>query len=326
MRASAAAADVFQWRSQTKEAKEVATSTGVYTVQCTEGTSSSNEAESKRLLSLSSQFRLRQASAFTRYRDLYATRRAALILADNSHIDEQYVITFPARAAASVAGCAESSLSCSRYMPEQSGTAAYVMQKCVTNQYKAMKVPNGVYSTLCVDGVVQGQADTARVAGLATEYRAGLLSKIQTTQAVYNCVARASKLGLGCDYEEAYFQQFPSTAAAMTGAGVNGSYAAKVVGTLFETGGNKGLSVKEQLATGVNVQAYWPGFLMRPAVEKEKSDVKFWTIAKSPLKSYAYMSAAAVSWGTEGQGKQEIVNNYVNTWAPGWQPTSSLCN
>lgn len=180
-----------------------------------------------------------------------------------------------------------------------------------------------MYSTLCSDGATKEEAEHSRVSSLAVTYKAGQLSTKQSTQAKYNAIARASKLGRGCDYEEAYFHAFPSTAAAMqAGPGVTGAYAAKVVGTLFETGGNKGLSVKEQLERGVNLESYWPSFLMRPAVQKQKSDIKFWG-AKSPVKSYAYMSSAAVQWGTAGQGKTQV-KNYTDTWSSGWQPKSSI--
>lgn len=316
------AADLFQWRSQTKEAKEAATSTGVYTVQCTEGTSKSSDAESSRLAALAMNFRMRQTSTFEKCRDLYATRRAAIVQSMNSHTMETYAVRFPARAAASVQGRAEKLRACSRYFPTAPvESAEHLMFECVDRQYKAAKASTGVYSTTCADGRVAGDAETARVAALATNYRAGQLSMLQKTQMRYDAIREANMLGFGCDYEESYFKRFPKTAAAMRYS--TGAYAAGVAEAAIITG-FKQPSVDENI-NGINKMSYWPSFVMRAAVEKPSGEGEWWK-QNSTLKNYAPMSSAAVSWGTAGQkssAEWDKVKNY-DTWSPGWQPSSAL--
>lgn len=305
------AADRFQYRSQTQEAKQGATVTGVYTVQCTEGTSGWNSAEQTRLATLAMNFRLRQASASTRYADLFATRRAAIVQAAGSHVQEGYATTFPARAAASVAGRAERLGACSRYMADADEAQGY-MFRAVDRQYKQMRAGGGVYSTLCADGRVQGDADAARVSALAAQFRGGQMGAKRTEAMRYSSIQEATTLGRSCGYEEEYFEQFPKMAASMRYS--NGTYAAMVNGTALVTG-NKVLSVTEQI-NGVNLNSYWPSNLMRAAVDRKK---KMW---ESSLKKWTPMSSAALQWGIDAQRTGEVPVPYGGAWKDGWQPTS----
>ena len=299
--------------SQTCEAKQAATPFGEYTPQCTEGTGGSNVAETTRLASLGAAFRLRQASASVRYADLYATRRAAIISAAGSHVQERYAVTFPARAAAGVRGRAEQMRACARYFEREDDPVAEYMFECVDRQYKKDKVPGGVYGTACMDGRVRGEADNTRVAALATEYRAGAMGVAEKTQMRYNASLEAVYSGRGCDYEERAYAQFPKMASAIRWG--NGAYAASVLGVDGVMGGK--LSVAEQIQ-GENLDSYWPSNEIRPAIARKS---KPWM--PSPLKEYAPMSVAATKYGVEAQTDPFVESGYEG-WTPGWKPKSSL--
>lgn len=308
------AADRFQYRSQTREAKEAVSSTGVYTVQCTEGTSKSATTEDSRMSGLARDYRLRQASLSQRYADLFATRRAAIVQTFGSHTMESYVVRFPARASASVAGRAEAQGACSRYYGVEGDGQEY-MYKCVDNQYKALRVPHGEFSTMCADGREKSQAEASRIISLAAQFRGSQFTTLQKTQMRYNAIKEATILASGCDYEEAYFQKFPKMAAAMRYS--DGTYASSVNETALLTGGNT-LTVAEQIE-GVNLDVFWPSNLIRPAVDREVP----WYATQLNLKKYTPMSEAAVEWGVSFQNTDDEPSPYVGAvWHPGWQPVS----
>lgn len=293
-----------------REAKAVATATGVYTVQCTEATAGSNTAEATRMAVLAKQFRLRQASASTRFADLFNTRRAAIIAATGSHVQEAYAVSFPARASAVVAGRAESMLACSRYFKDVSKAEDY-MYECVEKQYKALRVPNGEYSTLCADGRTSGDAENARVAAMAAQFRGGQLSGIQKAQGRYNASLEACANGRGCSYEEEVYVNYPKVAGAIRWG--DGTYAAAVKGPgAFLV--NSLPSVTDQI-NGINLDAYWPNNEIRPAIKRV---VEPWN--KVPVKQFApAMSEAAVAYGISF-----ITNPFVDSeyekWSAGWKP------
>lgn len=308
-------ADDYMSKAVTREAKQAGTPFGVYTVQCTEGTSSSFTAESTRLAVLASSFRLRQASTSARYADLYATRRAAVIAAAGSHVAESYAVKYPARASAGVIRRAEALRACSRYFTNDGG-AEEMMYNCVENQYKAMKVAGGVYSTSCCDGRTAGDAETARTAGLAANFRAGTMSNSAKTQMRYNASLEAVFKSRGCDYEEKQFCDFPKMAGAIR-SGSSGAYAARIGGVISVIGGDL-MTVEEQIQ-GVNLNSYWPSNQIRPAVER---DCEPWN-AVPACKDYSWMCGAAVAYGVAAQTETFEESGYEG-WSPGWQPSSSL--
>lgn len=306
-------ADLFQNRSQTREAKQSAASTGVYTVQCTEATAGANSAEYSRLCSLARSFRLRQSSASARYADLFATRRAAVIAAAGSHVQESYAVRFPARAAATVASRAEKLRACSRYIDAADKAEQYMFQ-CVENQYTALKVPGGVFSVQTGTARQAGDVDTARVSAAATEFRSNQLTKSQKTQQRYNASLQAIYSGRGCAYEEDEYVKFPKMAGAIRWS--TGAYAASVT-SVAGAMNVRVPSVTERIE-GVNRDSFWPSYNMREAVARKHP---FW---KAPsVKSYSPMSEAALQFGIEAQTNKPQLPSY-NGWKPGWKPKSSI--
>lgn len=310
---SMTAADKFMFNSQTREAKQAATVTGVYTVQCTEATGGANTAEATRLAVLAKQFRLRQASTSALYADLFATRRAAIISSAGSHVDESYAVKFPARAAAGVAGRAEKLRACSRYFKSVDDAEEYMFQ-CVESQYKAMRVPGGVYSTMCADGRQSGDADTARVSALATQFRAGQLSEKEKQQLRYDSSLEACFSGRGCSYEEEEYMRFPKMAGAIRWS--SGVYASSVTGPASGIVGK--LATVEEQIKGENLSSYWPSNEIRPAVKRSS---KPWM--PSPVKSYSAMSEAAVAYGVAAQAEPFKDSKY-DGWSAGWKATGKF--
>lgn len=248
-----------------------------------------------------------------RYADLFATRRAAIVQSHGSHVMESYAVRFPARAAASVSGRAEALAACSRYVQAASPAEEYMFE-CVDRQYKAMKVPNGEYTSMCTDGRVEGDAENARISSLATQFRGKQFSDNSKARMRYDSIKEAMTLARACDYEEGYFAQFPKMSASMRYS--DGSYAAAVNSTALLTG-DRTMTVKEQIS-GPNLDVYWPSNVRRAAVTKERS----WYASKNKsLDEWAYMSPAAQEWGIAAQKKDTKVT-YGRPWSPGWKPTS----
>eukprot|EP00177_Eucheuma_denticulatum_P001116 GFKZ01002022.1.p1 GENE.GFKZ01002022.1~~GFKZ01002022.1.p1 ORF type:complete len:355 (+),score=40.59 GFKZ01002022.1:188-1252(+) len=307
-------ADKYIADMYTKSAKAEATPYSVYTVQCTEASGGANTTEATRLSALARQFRLRQASPSMKYKDLYETRRAAIVQAGGSHVREQYAVQFPKAAWASVLGRAEGGRMCSRYFGDGEGEVGEYMYESAERYYKGLKVEGGVYSTLCADGRQRGDAETTRVASLSVSFRAGSMGVREKLRMRYDSRLEGVRMGTGGDYEEKNFLKYPKMAAA--GRWGNGSYAAGV-GTVADYMGGKLMTVEDQLK-GVNLLSYWPGYMIRPAVERKRAP---WE--SSGVKSYAYMSEAAVSYGVKATSKPFVASGY-DGWSAGWQPKSSL--
>lgn len=309
-------ADTYMFDSQKYEAKQAVTLSGVYSVQCTEGTAGDNVAEASRLAVFAKEFRLRQSSLSARFADLFATRRAAIIQSAGSHTAELYAVRFPARAAAGVAGRAEKLRACSRYIGAADKSEQY-MYECVERQYKATKVVGGVYSTACADGRMSGDAETARVSALAAEFRSGQLSASQKAQMKYDASLEAIHSGRGCSYEEEQYVAYPKMAGAIRWS--SGAYAASVL----EAQGSSAVpgdapTIPELVESGDNLYAVLPGYDIRNDVTKERAP---WY--ESPIKSYAYMSEYAVKYGIEAQ-KDPFEPEKYQGWTPGWKTTSSV--
>ena len=116
--------------------------------QCTEGMVSPKNSEATRLAPLATLFRLEQASAATRHTDLYATQRAEIIAAEESHMDERYAVWVPVCVRN---GCTDgpsgSRRAQSTFRPKEEDRAAEYMFNLVESQYKRMQMGDGVNVT-----------------------------------------------------------------------------------------------------------------------------------------------------------------------------------
>jgi hypothetical protein len=321
-KATAAAADSYLSRSATAAFKSSAVPAGEYTVQCTEGSGLPFSAYDTAVRARTAAFRKRQAGANARARtaDLFATRRAAIVGAGGMHFAEARAVKFPCTAAADVAGRAEALRACSRYTVGGGLVDAY-MARQVEGTYKAMSVAasSGVYGVNCCDGASGGEAEEARVCAEAGRFRAGQLGAGLQAQGRYNAIAQATALSRGCSYEEESYGAFPSVAGMMRFS--SGVYAAYSSGASGSGVGGGVVGALSKRLSGVNAAALWPSSKVRAAVVAENRK-PFWKTS-SPIKSYAYMSEAAVAYGVTAQ-TGSFKGNSVNTaWRSGWAPKSS---
>lgn len=311
-------ADVYIAESAVRALKKSGAPDGVYSAQCAEGTGGANTAEARRTRTLSREFRLRQAGPSARFADLYATRREAVLLARGAHYAEVAAANFPASACAKVRAEREALMACDRYFgPDEPD--AEMMHRCVVGQYAPAS--GGVYSTSCSDGAAKGQAEDARVAGLAAQYAGARLPVKLQTRRNFNASLFAIATARGCSYEEEQFLMFPKMAGAMRGL-TTGAYAASVGGATAAGGISTGKSSKmAALAVrlkGANASAIWPNSEIRKAIVRAR---KPWESAG--VKSYAYMSEAAVKYGMEAQAKPFVAEKYEG-WSAGWSAKSKL--
>lgn len=148
----------------------------------------------------------------------------------------------------------------------------------------------------------RGEADIARVANLAALYRASWMGVKERMQMRYDASLRAVYLGHGCHHEEQQFIKFGKMADAMRYG--DGSFAAGV-GSMADCMGGKLMTVEEQVK-GENLFAYWPGYLIRPAISGRKEP---WE--SSFIESYAYMREAAVEYGIKANSKPFVPSKYA---------------
>lgn len=88
------------------------------------------------------------------------------------------------------------------------------MAKCVANQYKATACSNGTYSVRCTEGTVSGQADLARIASLAQDFRAFQRTPSQKFADMYENRRLAISAAHGCTYEENLLSSYNNVASA----------------------------------------------------------------------------------------------------------------
>eukprot|EP00182_Erythrolobus_australicus_P003604 CAMPEP_0185841454 /NCGR_PEP_ID=MMETSP1353-20130828/17903_1 /TAXON_ID=1077150 /ORGANISM="Erythrolobus australicus, Strain CCMP3124" /LENGTH=296 /DNA_ID=CAMNT_0028540929 /DNA_START=152 /DNA_END=1042 /DNA_ORIENTATION=+ len=208
-------ADDFFARSVTMQYKAFACPTGVYTPQCTEGTYKGAAFE-KRAMALSAAFRLKQRSPAAKAHALFENRRRAIIASEHEcHYEESLFVRYPKLAAAFVLGKAEAMRTCSRYVQPETVEEEY-MAAAVDKQMKMRGARGGVYSSSCVEGNQKGQAEQARVHGLAAAFRAAQKSPAQKSGERY-AAAKYGRLQFahGCEHEEQEFNKYPACAAAM---------------------------------------------------------------------------------------------------------------
>jgi len=214
-------ADDYFAKSVVMQYKGMSCASGVYSVQCAEG-SIGGAAEEKRIAALAAQFRERQMSPFQKASALFENRKRAIIAIDHDcDYEEKMMTTYPKLAAAFALGKAEAMRTCARYATPTSIEEEY-MAVSVDNQMKARSCPGGVYSSSCQEGTYKGAAEWARVNGLATAFRTTQKTDLQATQERYDMAKFGrTQYGHGCSYEEALFETFPATAAAMRSKSYN---------------------------------------------------------------------------------------------------------
>lgn len=308
-------ADAYMTRTIRATYKSAAAPMGTYTIQCAEGTTPFSGYDLA-VRARNAAFKKRQASPSEMYRDLYATRRAAIVGAHNCSVEEAKFVAYPSAAAAYVVGKAEALRACNRYASDVGIVDGY-MANVVTNQYKAMKVPNGVYGTACCDGGSAGEADDARVAALGVAFKAGQFSPGAKAQAKYNASLEAIALSRGCDYEDAQFMKYPTCAGSMRWS--SGAYGAVKLGAaagVLGGGGAKALPLALRLSDqAVNSATLWPSKLTRPAITKKSP---FWV--EGTLKQYGGFSPAAAEYGVKAQTAPYDGGGMSEQWTTGWQP------
>lgn len=89
------------------------------------------------------------------------------------------------------------------------------MSRCITAQYKATACSTGEYSVRCTEGTYRGQAENARTAALAQEFRLGQRTMLQKQGDLYETRKRSSIASHGCSYEENLLSKLPMSAAAL---------------------------------------------------------------------------------------------------------------
>jgi len=213
-------ADRYMADCVTSQYKALATQSGVYTAQCSEG-GVKGMADDVAVQKRSTAYRMRTRATVQKYRDFFDTRKAAIIATHGCSYEEKLVSNYPLVARAMVLGQAEANRTCVRYNQESTSEeeAAVVenyMAKCVDQQMKMRACTSGVYDVTCAEGSAKGDAESKRVNALANRFRAGHTSKLVKTQAKYDSAAYArNNFGHGCSYEDSLFELYPTVAAAM---------------------------------------------------------------------------------------------------------------
>nr|ATG31134.1 LR gamma8 [Griffithsia pacifica]5Y6P_hY Chain hY, LR_gamma8 [Griffithsia pacifica]5Y6P_hZ Chain hZ, LR_gamma8 [Griffithsia pacifica]5Y6P_ly Chain ly, LR_gamma8 [Griffithsia pacifica]5Y6P_lz Chain lz, LR_gamma8 [Griffithsia pacifica] len=207
-------ADQYMANCIVKQYKAMATPTGVYTTQCTEGVVR-GQAEEARNAALSAAFRMKQRSSAQKFGDFCESRRMAVIGAHGCSYEESLLTKFPAAARAYTTASSEAKGNCVRYADGTSPAETY-MAACVDKQMKFRSVPMGVYDVLCSDGNTKGVAEYKRVSAMSVRFRSNQMSTLYKMQAKYNNAAYARNyFGHGCSYEENLFNKYPAVSASM---------------------------------------------------------------------------------------------------------------
>lgn len=216
-------ADAYMAECVTSQYKAMANPTGVYSIACTEGAAKLQAEESRELANMNA-FRQLQRPIGQKYADMYTTRLTGVRMAHGCSHEEKQLCDFPQVAKAMVRGYSEAKKICVRYNTstafvkecgsEEDIASAYMSER-IDMQYKQMACPNGEYAATCAEGNTAGLADFKRVQAMSARFRANLMPEIVKAQSRYDAKLSARTLARCCDYEEAVFNKFPATAAAM---------------------------------------------------------------------------------------------------------------
>jgi len=207
-------ADAYMADCITKQYKALASSSGVYNVQCAEGTLP-GQADDRRILALAADFRRRARPVAARFGDYFETRKRAVIAAHGCSYEEKLVSNYPTSAATYVLGQSEANRTCIRYAQNSSPEEEF-MSYSIDMQQKMRACPNGVYTSACAEAGVKGQAETARVLALTRDFRLNQASTVEKERAKFESKKYAlAQFGHGCSYEEDMFAKYPGAAASM---------------------------------------------------------------------------------------------------------------
>lgn len=190
---------------------------GEYTTKCTEGTVPLMAYET-RVFNRTQAFKQAQKPINIRLKEQYATRKACFSLAHNCSREEEQFKNMPMSAASYYMGKMESLGTCIRNVRPSTKEEDY-MAGSVQSQLYQKKFPFGTYGVgQCEDGFAQGDADTRRVIGLASEYRMAQASAATITGQMYASASMARQLFThDCHHEETQVCEYPSVAAALCG-------------------------------------------------------------------------------------------------------------
>lgn len=213
--------DKYMSESITKQYKQVACSTGIYSTSCTEGTTKLM-ADTSRILAVGKQFRNSQKSTASKYRDLFNNRKQAIVQSHGCSYEENLYCKLPKAASAAVKSYAESVGACNRSTTSVSKAENY-MAYCVDLQSKTMNATTtGVYGVTCSDGNVNYLAEDKRTIGLAAKFRGSQLPTQMRLKKEYQQKKYARDFySHECSYEEDLFNKYPAVSAAMTGLAGN---------------------------------------------------------------------------------------------------------
>ncbi|KAI0560199.1 Gamma 31 kDa subunit of phycoerythrin [Gracilaria domingensis] len=205
-------ADEYMAKSVRTQYIQISQPTGVYGVQCTEG-SVKGAAEVSRILALNARFRALQSSPFKKYGDLYENRKNAIVSSAMCHHEESQFSDYPKMSSTYNIARSEANGSCIRYATPESIEEAAMMRYMDIQQNNAAN-PSGVYSTACNEGAAKGQAEDTRVAALNVAYRnaqkpLGQILKEKYQQKKYGYIQCH-----GCNYEEQLVSKYPAIGAA----------------------------------------------------------------------------------------------------------------
>lgn len=205
--------DRYIAKCMTKQYKQSACPTGVYTTACTEG-STHGSADAARLAAVSAMFRMKQRSTAQKYGDFCESRRKGIILAHGCSYEESLVVRNVVSARTFVLGVSEKEGTCVRYAAGQSVEEKYMVQS-VDMQYKALSAKWGTYDVMCCDGNTAGMAETKRVQSLSARFRSNQMSAGKKAQSEYDSRRYARSMFRSCSYEEEVFNKYPAVAASM---------------------------------------------------------------------------------------------------------------
>lgn len=205
-------ADDYMGKSISKQYLNIANPTGVYSVQCTEG-SVRGAAEVTRVRALNAIFRASQSSPSKTYFDLYENRKAAISSSHQCHHEEKQFCDYNSVCESYNQTKAEAHGQCIRYgTPETIEEAAMVRYMDIQQNNAAN--PSGVYNTSCNEGSCRGQSEDLRVLGLNAAFRNGQKPLIQLFQEKYNQRKAGYAACHGCTYEEGIVCDYPAVGAA----------------------------------------------------------------------------------------------------------------
>ncbi len=137
-------------------------------------------------------------------------------MANNCSREEDQFKSMPMSAATFMVGKMEALGACYRTIPAFNLAEDY-LSSSVRMQLIAKSQPKGIYGVgTCMEGFAKGDADSMRVVGLSSDFRALQQSASAMTGQSYEAKRMATKLYASeCHHEQEQIYKWPSVAAAM---------------------------------------------------------------------------------------------------------------